>query len=264
MLTDADYRSCAARLLAAARTGRPIAPLTREFPGMTIQDAYRVQDRWLELRLAEGARMTGYKIGLTSAATQTLYGATEPMYGRILEDGILRDGARVPRDAFCTPRLEVELAFILGADIQESEVDIEQVLQATARVVPAFEIVAQRTDGPRKLVDAIADNAAFGAIVRGAEGSRLGAGTDAGDLASIDATLYRNEAHADSGISSSAMGHPAAAVAWLARALHASGRHLERGQIILTGTLTPAVEVAPGDVFRAEYGALGSLGVSFD
>lgn len=249
MLTDEECRRCVESLLDAARTGTPIAPLGQVFGGLTIEDAYRIQRRWLEARCAAGARAVGYKIGLTSTATQALFGATEPMFGRILAQGVLPNGSRVRAAAFSRPRLEVELAFILGADLAGSAVTREQVLRATERIVPAFEIVAQRTEGTRVLADAIADNGAHGAIVLGMQG--IGPG-DA-DLAAISATLFRNRERLDRGSASSVMGHPASAVAWLARALDAAGEHLERGQIILTGTLTRAVEAAPGDAFRAEY-----------
>jgi len=266
MLTDEERRRCAESLLDAARTGAPIAALGGTFPGLTIADAYRIQRQWLEARCAAGARAVGYKIGLTSAATQALFGAAEPMYGRVLAQSVLASGSRIRAAAFLRPRLEVELAFILGTDLAGSDVTREQVLDATARIMPAFEIVAQRTEASRMLADVIADNGAHGAIVLGSDGI---APTEA-DLATISATLYRGRERLESGVASSVMGHPAAAVAWLARALDAAGERLERGQIILTGTLTRAVEVVAGDVYRAEYvvsalepAALGALEVSF-
>jgi len=266
MLTDEECRSCAERLLEAAYTGTPAAALGQSFPGLTIEDAYRIQRCWLEARCAAGARAVGYKVGLTSVATQALFDATEPMYGRILAQGVLASGSRLRAAAFSRPRIEVELAFVLGTDLAGSNVSLEQVLDATERIVPAFEIVGQRTTASRSLSDAIADNGAHGAIVLGSGGL---APRDA-DIASIAATLYRNREQVASGVASLVMGHPAAAVAWLARALDAAGAHLERGEIILTGTLTGAVEVMPGDAFRAEYAvasreseALGALEVVF-
>ncbi len=266
MLTEEECRRCAESLLDAARTGTPTAALAGTFPGLTIADAYRIQRQWLEARCAAGARAVGYKIGLTSAATQALFQAAEPMYGRILAQGVLASGSRIRAAAFSRPRLEVELAFILGTDLAGPDVTREQVLEATARIVPAFEIVAQRTEASRVLADAIADNGAHGAIVLGSEGIA----PPEADVAAISATLYRGRERIESGIASSVMGHPAAAVAWLARALDAIGERLERGQIILTGTLTRAVEVVAGDVYRAEYvvsarepPALGALEVSF-
>ena len=266
MLTDEECRRCAEGLLDAARTGTPMAALGGTFPGLTVADAYRIQRRWLEARCSAGARAVGYKVGLTSAATQALFGAAEPMYGRILAQGVLANGSRIRAAAFLRPRLEVELAFILGTDLAGADVTSAQALEATARIVPAFEIVAQRTEASRALADAIADNGAHGAIVLGNEGISP-AETD---IAAIGATLFRGRVQIASGLASSVMGHPAAAVAWLARVLDAAGERLERGQIILTGTLTGAVEVVPGDVFRAEYvasarepAALGALEVSF-
>ena len=260
MLTDEECRRCAEELLDAARTGRPINPLAETFPGLTIADAYRIQRLWLEARCAAGARAVGYKVGLTSQATQALFGAVEPMYGRILAQGVLASGSRLRAAAFPRPRLEVELAFILGADISGSAVTPEQVLAATERIVPAFEIVAQRTAASRLLADAIADNGAHGAVVLGSRGVAPG---DA-DIAAITATFYRNRERIDSGAAASVLGHPAEAVAWLANTLDQSGEHLESGQIILTGTLTRAVEVIPGNLYRAEYHVPGARSDVFD
>lgn len=260
MLTDEDRRRCAQSLLEAARTGRPAERPSVAFPALTVGDAYGIQRAWLQARLATGARVAGYKIGLTSRATQIAWQTAEPMYGRILDDAVLQDGASVRVGAFREPRLEVELAFILGAELGGPDVSVERVLDATARVAPAFEIIAQRTETPRPLADAIADNAAFGVIVLG----RRGIGPREIDLARIGVLLHRNGALAQTGVSSAVMDHPAAAVAWLARALHAAGERLERDHVILTGTLTRAVAVATGDAFRAEYDGLGAIDVSFD
>lgn len=261
MPTEDDCRRCAESLLGAERTRQPAALPSRIFPGMTVEDAYRIQRLWLDARLAAGARVAGYKVGLTSVATQRAWQAAEPMYGWILDDAVVQDGARLRAGALHKPRLEVELAFVLGAGLDGPDVSIERVLAATERVVPAFEIIAHRTEAPRPLVDAIADNAAFAAIVLG----HGGIGSRETDLASITATLERNGARLESGVSSSVMDHhPAAAISWLAKALHAAEKRLERGQVILTGTLTRAVEVAAGDAFRADYGALGRVNVSFD
>ena len=256
MLTDDECRRCAEELLDAGRTGTPIAPLIETFPGLTIAEAYRIQHLWVEARCAQGARAVGYKVGLTSAATQALFGAAEPMYGRILAPGVLASGSRLCAAAFPRPRLEVELAFILGADVSGADVTREQVIAATERVVPAFEIVAQRTGASRVLGDAIADNGAHGAIVLGTSGIA----PHKADLAAITATLYRNRDPIDSGTASSVLGHPAEAVGWLAKALSVAGERLESGQIILTGTLTRAVDVIPGNVYRAEYNVPGAEG----
>jgi 2-oxo-hept-3-ene-1,7-dioate hydratase len=266
MLTEEECGRCAQDLLDAARTGRPTGSLESTFPGLTVADAYRIQRCWLEARCAEGARAVGYKVGLTSTATQALFGAAEPMYGRILAQGVLASGSRMRASAFPRPRLEVELAFVLGADLAGSAVTAEQALEATERIVPAFEIIAQRTEAGRVLADAIADNGAHGAIVLGSGGI---APSDA-DIAAITATLYRNRDCVETGVAASVMGHPAAAVAWLARALDSASERLEKGQIILTGTLTRALEIVPGNAYRAEYflaahepAALGMVEVSF-
>lgn len=238
---------------------RPIPQLSKSFPKMEIADAYRVQALWAEARIAKGARMIGHKIGLTSRAMQMASKMTEPDYGRILDDAMYNDGARIPADRFIKPRLEVELAFILGEDLSGPGVHLYDVLRATDLVVPAVEIIDYRTEVPRAITDTIADNAAFGAIVVGGRPVRP---MDI-DLRWVGATLSKNGVIEESGVSAAVMGHPAAGIAWLANKLHAVDERLRKGQIVLAGSFTRPVEVAPGDVIHADYGELGGLAVSF-
>jgi 2-oxo-hept-3-ene-1,7-dioate hydratase len=260
MLSEEQCRRCAERLASAERERRAVEPPSRAHPGMTIEDAYAVQAQWTRARMSGGARLAGYKVGLTSRAMQGAFNASEPIFGRILDDAILESGARVPASRFLRPRIEVELAFVLGEALAGPHADAERVLHATERIVPALELVASRTEMPRSLTDTIADNAAFGAAILGAQGI----GPRAADLASIGATLFCRGAPRESGTSAAVLGHPAAAVAWLANALHAAGSGLARGQIVLTGSFTRQIDVGAGDVIRADYGPLGSIDVSFD
>ena len=226
---------------------------------MVIEDAYRVQDLWAQARISQGARVIGHKIGLTSRAMQRASKMTEPDYGRILDDAMFNDGAIIPAGRFLKPRLEVELAFIMGEDLEGPGKRIYDVLRATEAVVPALEIIDYRTEVPRAIVDTIADNAAFGAIVVGGRPVRP---YDV-DLRWIGATLSQNGTIEESGVSAAVMGHPAAGIAWLGNKLHEVGTGLRKGQIILGGSFTRPVDIAAGDVIHADYGPLGSIGVSF-
>src|SRR5215471_10594260 len=167
MLTAGQRREAAEAILRAEQTRVPTPQLSRLYPDMTIEDAYAVQQIWAEARIAKGARVVGHKIGLTSRAMQMASKMTEPDYGRILDDAFYNDGAVIRAETFLKPRLEVELAFVLSEDLEGPGKRIYDVLRATEYIVPACEIIDYRTEVPRAIVDTIADNAAFGAIVVG-------------------------------------------------------------------------------------------------
>ena len=259
MLSQEECRKAAASLLEAERIRVPVVQLSKTYPHMEIEDAYRVQDLWAEGRLAQGASVVGHKIGLTSRAMQMASKMTEPDYGRILDDALYNDGAQIRADRFIKPRLEVELAFVMGADLEGPGTRVHDVLRATEFVVPALEIIDYRTEVPRGIVDTIADNAAFGAIVLGGRTIRP---MDV-DLRWVGATLSKNGIIEESGVSAAVMGHPAAGIAWLANKLAAVGVGLKKGHIVLGGSFTRPVDVAAGDVIHADYGPLGAIGVSF-
>lgn len=259
MLTDEERRSAAQALLGAEESRVPIPQLSKTYPQIEIEDAYRIQDLWAEGRIAKGARVAGHKIGLTSRAMQMASKMTEPDYGRILADALFNDGAQIRADLFIKPRLEVELAFIMGEDLEGPNTRTYDVMRATEFIVPALEIIDYRTEVPRAITDTIADNAAFGAIV---VGGRVIRPMDV-DIRWIGATLSKNGIIEESGVSAAVMGHPAAGIAWLVNKLHAVGGKLEKGQIVLAGSFTRPVDIAAGDVIQADYGPLGALGVSF-
>jgi 2-oxo-hept-3-ene-1,7-dioate hydratase len=160
---------------------------------------------------------------------------------------------------FLKPRLEVELAFVMGADLEGSGLRIYDVMRATELIVPALEIIDYRTEVPRAITDTIADNAAFGAMVVGGRPVRP---LDV-DIRWIGATLSKNGIIEESGVSAAVMGHPAAGIAWLVNKLHAVDTGLKKGQIVLSGSFTRPVDIKAGDVIHADYGPLGAIGVSF-
>jgi len=260
MLTEAECQAAADALLEAERTRTPVVQFSKTYPQMQIEDAYRVQDLWAEGRIARGARVAGHKIGLTSRAMQMASKMTEPDYGRILDDALYGDGAQIPAERFIKPRLEVELAFVMGTDLAGAGARVHDVLRATEYVVPALEIIDYRTEVPRAIVDTIADNAAFGAIVLGGRTVRP---MDV-DLRWVGATLSKNGVIEESGVSAAVMGHPAAGIAWLVNKLAAVNVGLRKGDIVLGGSFTRPVDIAAGDVIHADYGALGAIGVAFN
>ncbi|MCB1334838.1 MAG: 2-oxo-hepta-3-ene-1,7-dioate hydratase [Roseivivax sp.] len=259
MLTDVQRQAAAEAILQAERSRVPCVQPSRQWPGMTLDDAYDVQRRWAEARIAAGARIVGRKIGLTSRAMQMASKMTEPDYGVILDDQLYRDGAQIAAGTFIKPRLETELAFVMGQDLSGDGCQMHDVMRATEFVSPALEIIDYRTEVPRAIVDTIADNAAYGAIVLG---GRIFRPFDL-DLRWIAATLSKNGVIEESGVSAAIMGHPAAGIAWLVNKLAPLGGGLKKGDIVLGGSFTRPVDIASGDVIFADYGPLGSIGVSF-
>ncbi len=260
MLTDQQRQAAADAILVAEQTRVPCTQPSKQWPEMTLEDAYDVQHRWAQARIAKGARIVGRKIGLTSRAMQMASKMTEPDYGVILDDALFRDGARIGAGTFIKPRLETELAFVMGTDLQGAGCQMHDVMRATDYVSPALEIIDYRTEVPRAIVDTIADNAAYGAIVLG---GRIVKPFDV-DIRWIAATLSKNGVIEESGVSAAIMGHPAAGVSWLVNKLASLGDGLKKGDIVLGGSFTRPIDIVSGDVIYADYGPLGAIGVSFE
>ena len=253
-------REQAADSLYEADKARKIIPqLSKTYEGIELADAYAIQQMWLERRIRDGARLVGRKIGLTSRAMQMASNFTEPDYGFLTDDMLIADGAQIETARYVNPRLEVELAFIMGQDLAGAHCTVADVMRATEFVTPALELIAYRTQVPRQIVDTIADNAAAGAMVMG---GRLVRPFDV-DIRWVGATLSKNGIIEESGVSAAVMGHPAAGIAWLVKKLALHGGGLKAGQIVLAGSFTRPINIAPGDVIAADYGPMGSLGVRF-
>lgn len=265
-LSESTCTALASELHRAERTRIQLEHFSRRFPDMTIADSYAIQRAWVALKLQEGRRAIGRKIGLTSRAMQIAAQITEPDHGVLLDDMLLRDGADIQVSRFIVPRFEVELAFILGKDLKGPGVTIFDVLKATDYVVPALELIDARieqfdrtTKAPRKVLDTIADNAANAAIVIGGRP----VAPDAVDLRWAGALLFKNGVIEESGLGAAVLNHPANGVAWLANKVSAYGEGLSAGEIVLGGSFTRPVACSAGDTFHADYGSLGSISVRF-
>ncbi|MEN9538990.1 MAG: hypothetical protein RLZZ126_1225 [Pseudomonadota bacterium] len=259
MLNPSQRQQAALDLHTADLERRVIPQLSKSWEGIELADAYAIQQLWLERRMQDGARLVGRKIGLTSRAMQMASNFTEPDYGYLTDDMLIADGAQIEAARYVNPRIEVELGFVMGADLSGVGCTVADVMRATEFVTPALEVIAYRTQVPRAIVDTIADNAAAGAMVMG---GRLVRPFDL-DIRWVGATLSRNGIIEESGVSAAVMGHPAAGIAWLVNKLALHGSGLRRGDYVLAGSFTRPVNVAAGDVFTADYGPLGSLGVRF-
>lgn len=236
------------------------------FADFTIDDAYEVQRRGVEMKVARGNVIKGHKIGFTSRAMQRTANITEPDYGALLADMFYEDGAEIPMSRFLEPRLECEIGFVIGRRLKGPDCTIFDVLSATDYIVPAAEIVDGRTfrvdpqTGQQRTVrDSIADNAGNAALVIGGRPVKP---TDV-DLRWISALCYRNNVIEESGVAAAVLNHPANGIAWLANKLSRFDIALEAGQFVLAGSFTGLVEARSGDTFHVDYGPLGSISARF-
>ena len=260
MITPEQRASLADVLATAERTREPVGPLSEREPGLEVVDAYEIQLINIERRVAEGATVCGHKVGLSARAMQQMLGVDEPDYGHLLDDMLVPESTVIAAGDLLQPRVEVEVAFILGAPLRAPGCTVADVLRATEYVAPAIEVIDSRIrDWKITLADTVADNASAGRVVLGG----LRTGLDGLDLRTVGAVLRRNGEIAETGAAGAVLGNPATAVAWLANKVHAFGVTLEAGHIIMPGSCTRAVDVGPGDVVRADFDQLGSVTVAF-
>jgi 2-keto-4-pentenoate hydratase len=271
-MLDSAQRAAAADLLRAAeRDRKPIEPLSQAYPGIDASDAYEIQLANIRRRLAAGARVRGHKVGLSSPVMQQMMGVDEPDYGHLLEDMLLPQDAPISADRYCYPRIEVEIGYVLGSSLPGEGCTEEDVLAATEYVVPSLELIDSRiTDWRIKLADTIADNASSAGVILGAPRMTPQELKANGiDLADIEAVLYSTTPGGEPteiarGNTSAVLGNPTTAVAWLAGKVAAFGVKLEAGHVILPGSCTRAIDVRPGEAFRAEFAGLGAVTAHFE
>lgn len=257
-VSEATRNELADDLYEALRSGEPIEPPSDEHD-LSVTDAYDVQSAFVDRRIEDGASLVGHKIGLTSEAIRDQLGIDEPDYGRLLDEMFVEDRT-VPTDALVEPRVEAEVGFVL-AETLTPPVTYLDALAATRGVVPVAEVIDSRVrDWDIGLVDTIADNASAGLYVAG---ERL-ADPSGTDLSMEAVKLFRNGELAETGLGAAVLDHPARAVAWLANTLGEMGQQLEAGDVVLSGGMTPAVDIEPGDVVTVEFGTVGSLTVAVE
>jgi len=259
MLTDQERAQAADILMEAERTRTPAVQLSKTFPHIEIEDSYAIQSETTRRKIANGRRLIGHKVGLTSKAMQQSSQIDEPDYGHLLDDMLLHDGAKVPHANYCVPRVEPELAFVLGKPLKGPGIGLIDVLRATEYVVPAIEIIDARVQNPRKIFDTVADNGAAAGIVLGGRPVK----PDDVDLRWVGAVFYRNSEIEETGIAAGVLGHPAMGIVWLANKVGQFGTVLEPGHIVLSGSFTRPVWADKGDTLHADYGPLGAVAVQF-
>jgi 2-oxo-hept-3-ene-1,7-dioate hydratase len=274
MLDDALIAQLAAELQQSQTTRVQVEHFSKRYPGMTVDDGYRISRAWVAQQVQAGAQVIGHKIGLTSRAMQISSQLDEPDYGTLLDhmryDCTPGQVLDIPVQHFVAPRVEVELAFVLKAPLVGPNVTVEQVLDATDYITPAIEIIDSRieqfdrhTKVMRKVYDTISDNAANGGIVLG--GQRVAPRSV--NRPWCGAILRQNGAVEETGLAAGVQGDPAVGIAWLANKLAPWGETLQPGHIVLAGSFTRPVAAKAGDLFEAEYaspaGPLGTLAFRF-
>lgn len=242
------------------RSAKPISPLTEGRPDLVLEDAYAIQSINIDRRVANGEKIIGRKVGLTSRPMQELLGVDEPDFGVLTDAMMVEDGDLIDLNQLVQPRVEAELAFVMGRDLAGPGVTTATALGAIAGALPAVEVVDSRVaDWKIKLVDTVADNASSGLLV---VGGRMRPVEDL-DLRTLGVTVSRNGEVIDTGAGAAALGNPARCVAWLANKLGSFGAGLKEGDILLPGAVHKMVAVQPNDVFRAEFAHLGAVTVRF-
>ncbi len=262
-----DTIEALARELYEARKRRvPVRHFSRRHPAMTVEDGYAIQTAWVRLEQADGRVVKGRKIGLTSRAMQQSSQIDEPDYAPLMDDMFFAQGGDIPIARFIAPRVEVELAFILGKPLKGPGVTLFDVLAATDWVSPALEIIDARIEqfdrddkGMRKVFDTISDFAANAGIVLGGRPVR----PDAVDLRWVGAMLFKNGVVEETGLAAGVLNHPATGVAWLANKIAPHDEQLNAGDVVLAGSFTRPVSAVAGDSIHADYGPLGTISFRF-
>jgi 2-keto-4-pentenoate hydratase len=259
-MDETRIKALAEKLLAAEKDRKPIPPLTDADTVLTVDEAYRVQLRVVELKKSSGQVVIGKKIGITSLAMQAMLGVKEPDYGHILNGMVIMEGEKIPTSDLIQPRVEGELAFVLKEELKGPGVTLTDVLRCSEGVIPSLEIIDSRiVDWKIKLPDTVADNASSARIVLGGKITPL-LGLD---LRTVGMTLEKNGEIVATATGAAVLGNPSHAVAWLANKLAVYGISLRKGEVILSGSLTAAVPVAGGDFIRADFGGLGDVKIKF-
>lgn len=258
---DANHREYAAQaLLEANRTRRPIPPLVETYPEIDITDAYQIQLLTVRAWVGDGRVVKGHKVGLSSPAMQRQMGVDQPDYGHLFADQFYLENMPIPLDKHIQPRVEPEVAFVLKRTLTGPGVTVPEAIAAVDYVLPALEVVDSRVQDWRiGIVDTIADNASGGGVVLG---SRPRALRDL-DLRLVGCTMVKNGQVAVTGAGGAVLGSPLNALIWLANTLSRFGVPLEAGNVILPGSVTRAIDIAPGDRVTAAFGGLGSVTAVF-
>jgi len=265
-LSDEQVSNVAKSLVEAEASGNQISLLSLEFPELSMDDAYRIQSGIMTHKLAAGRHIIGWKIGLTSKAMQQALNIDIPDSGILFDDMAFDSDSTIAAGRFIQPRIEAEIAFVMGKKIGGEQVTRDDVLQAIDYVTPSIEILDTRivrkdakTGQMRNVNDTISDNAANAGIVVGAAQHAL----SACDLRWVGAIVSRNGQVEETGLGAGVLNDPVESVLWLIQRMAHYGQQVEPGQIILSGSFIRPLECPPGSNIDADFGAFGRVGINF-
>jgi 2-oxopent-4-enoate hydratase len=259
-MENSIINNLAIEIYEAEKSGNPIATLTDRYE-MTNDEAYQIQIAGMKLRQKDGHIIVGRKIGLTSKAMQQALNVFEPDYGYITDKMMVLEGDTISMGTLVAPKVEAELAFVLKEDLKGPGITVAKVLQATAGVMPAIEVIDTRIKNWKiKIQDSIADAASIGRIVTSGKLTPI----DQIDLRYLGLVFEKNGEVVSTGAGAAVLGHPANAVAWLANKLAQYDIELKAGEIIMSGSFIAACPVAAGDVVRASFDHVGAVTMKFN
>jgi 2-oxo-hept-3-ene-1,7-dioate hydratase len=259
MLSETDRNKAADILMEAARERKQAKQLSQTWPDITTEDAYAISGEVTRRKVEAGDKVIGHKVGLTSKAMQRSSQIDEPDFGYLLQSMLIAGGGKVRHADYCRPRVEIELAFVLGRPLRGPGIGLVDALRATEYVVPAIESVDARIQDQRRIFDTISDNGAAAGMVMGGRPVR----PDDVDLRWVGGIMYRNGEIEETGLAAGVLGHPALGLAWLANKLGELGTALEPGHIVLTGSFTRVVFAEKGDTLHGDFGPLGGVALQF-
>jgi 2-keto-4-pentenoate hydratase len=255
-----DTKKAAALLLEAYLTGVPIAPLTDTFGSFGLEEAYLIQLRQVAAWQEEGRRIKGHKVGLTSAPMRRQMGVEESDFGHLMDTMFHADAMPIDLSRYLQPRIEPEIAFVLGRDLAGPGVTAADAIRAVDFVLPALELIDSRIrEWKITLPDTVADNASCGGVILGSTPAKL-AGLD---LSAVGCLLARDGRLADTGAGGAVLGNPLNALIWLANTLAAHEVTLRAGHVILPGSITASIPVLAGQTVTATFTGLGQVTASF-
>lgn len=265
-MTPDQITAAAEMLFQAERTGQQCGLLSLIHPEMTLDDAYAVQAALVARKRANGAKVIGWKIGLTSRAMQQALNITTPDSGVLLDDMLFADGATVPKGRFIQPRIEAEIAFVMKAPLAGRNVTRDEVLAATDYVAPSLEILDTRilradpaTGRARIITDTVSDNAANAGIVLGRQRHAVAAV----DLRWIGAIVTRDSVVEETGLGAGVLNDPVTGILWLVHRLADYGMGIAAGEVLLSGSFIRPIEAPPGSGFHADFGPIGTVSLTF-
>ena len=260
-MTPQQLSEAARSLRESMQSGMFVAPLRETYPDMDADNAYAIQAINTEIRIASGRRTIGCKIGLTTLAVQMQLGVDRPDFGMLFDDMGYGDGEPVPLAVLQQPKIEAEVAFVFGRDLQMENPSQVDVMGAIDYALPALEIVGSRVANWNiRFVDTVADNASSGAFVLGSTPRKL----SEFDLRLCGMVMNRRGEPVSVGAGAACLGNPINAVVWLARTMASLSHPLRAGDLVLSGALGPMVPVAPGDIFDTRINGLGNVKAVFE